>query len=99
MSKYSSDSELQIESICSVRILDILEVIRRFSVIEKSFNPEQSGSRQSHRHPPGLSHLIERFAYGPTKITFNSRDQLQEFLDLNGGHCDALSDRERVAKF
>ena len=34
--KYSLASGLQIKSICSVGILDILEVIRRFSVIEKS---------------------------------------------------------------
>ena len=55
-----------------------------------------TGSRQSHRHPPGLLHLIERFAYGPTKVTFDSRSSLQQFLDTNGGHCDALADRESV---
>ena len=69
---------------CSIRIFNISEVILNLL-------------NRDNRHPAGLLHLIERFAYGPTKVTFNSRDQLQEFLDINGGHCDALSDRKRVA--
>ena len=53
-----------------------------------------TGSRQGEMAPGGISHLVEKIAFGPTHDSFTSREQLQQFLDRKGGRCDALSDRE-----
>ena len=53
-----------------------------------------TGSRQGEMAPGGISHLVEKIAFGPTHDSFTSREELQQFLDRKGGRCDALSDRE-----
>ena len=52
-----------------------------------------SGSRYEVAHPSGVSHFLEKLAFGATE-KFNSRDEILKSLEKFGGICDCQSTRD-----
>lgn len=52
-----------------------------------------SGSRYEVAHPSGVSHFLEKLAFGATE-KFNSRDEILKSLEKYGGICDCQSTRD-----
>jgi len=88
---YTETTILKSESIDNLRLVARPAVHGKYCTVGILVG---TGSRQAELAPGGLSHLVEKIAFGPTHDSFTSREQLQQFLDRKGGRCDALSDRE-----
>jgi len=52
-----------------------------------------SGSRYEVAHPSGISHFLEKLAFGATK-KYSSRDEILKSLEKFGGICDCQSTRD-----
>ncbi|KAK6194779.1 hypothetical protein SNE40_000339 [Patella caerulea] len=54
-----------------------------------------SGSRYEVAYPSGISHFLEKLAFGETS-QFESRDQIFQNLEKHGGICDSQSSRDTL---
>ncbi|XP_050395760.2 mitochondrial-processing peptidase subunit alpha [Patella vulgata] len=54
-----------------------------------------SGSRYEVAYPSGISHFLEKLAFGETS-QFESRDQIFQNLEKHGGICDCQSSRDTL---
>lgn len=52
-----------------------------------------SGSRYEVAYPSGISHFLEKLAFGATKI-YQSKDEILRSLENHGGICDCQASRE-----
>jgi len=52
-----------------------------------------SGSRYEVAHPSGISHFLEKLAFGATE-KYSSRDEILKSLEKYGGICDCQSTRD-----
>ena len=55
-----------------------------------------SGSRYEVAYPSGVSHFIDKLAFGPTPNYPQGRDNIQEQLEKYGGICDCQGSRDTM---